>query len=93
MEKTERQKLVDQLSAHVLLSIFDETGESTEKLINRINLDPHVPIGLKKEVYDRCVVVLNKLMIEMAKQLPEGRPHKLKEGPKDDRSERVSGKP
>lgn len=68
-----RTQVVNELSAYLLLSIFDETGDSTDKLLERIEKDDHIPKSLKKEVYDRCVVCINKLLIDFAKQLPEGR--------------------
>lgn len=80
----ERKELVSRLATSLVMSIFDGTGKTTDSLIDRINSDDHIPQSLKAEVYTVSVEYINKILIELAKQLPpDGRGEIQNVGSKD----------
>lgn len=73
-QEGEHQKLVSQMAAQLVLSVFDESGNATDTLIHKIEHDDRIPLGMRAEVLTAAEAYLNKMVIELAKQLPEGRP-------------------
>ena len=69
---TVRETVVKDLATAVITSIFDETGKTTDSLIERIENDNSIPQDLKRDVFVVSEMALRKMLDNISEMMLKG---------------------